>query len=157
MGAKTKRFKKRLLQIFSFVVLIGIVAAGFNIYAAIQKANLLKVSVEESSYRSGINQQAIKAADYQFVLVTFSVKNNGSDPVSFDPLKHTYVSDSSGARYAASDLQVKRLFKPVSIGKDETRSGQLSYAVPNGASKLKFHLTLINPEVNFTTALNPSS
>lgn len=137
-------------------VALAVAAGVFALFVAIQKANAVKVEVVSSKYRPGIDQRAIAAASYKFVVVKFKVTNNDSKPLSINPLKDSYVLDKAGGQYAASPVDLDNEFKPIELNPSESHTGEMSYAVPNDVEGLNLYLNLA-ADRKLKLGLSPSS
>jgi hypothetical protein len=157
MGLISKKLKRRLVGLAAVIVVAGVLFGAIAIYNAVQKANVLKVSVSSSAFRDGVPQASIRAAEYKFVVVEFSITNNAAEPVELNPLTQSLVTDEKGARYAASQDYIKTPFKGGALSPKQTRSGSLIYAVPKNVSNLKFHYDQQDLDFKFDTSLAPKS
>ncbi len=157
MGAKSKKIKKNSIKLFTVVIAVAVILIGFNIYGAVQKANRTKVDVTMSQFKSGITQASVKANEYQFVVVTFSVKNNSLDSLVVDPAIDTYVTDKDGSRYGFAGMKLDDPFKAGAVKKGETRTGQAVYAVPKNIENLKFNFESKNLDIRHELGLSPKT
>lgn len=75
---------------------------------------------------------------FKFAIVTISVTNSSNVVFNFAPVVQTSVSDSSGQKFAMSPALLKSPVEAGPLEPGQSRSGEVSYLVPSGATSLTY-------------------
>jgi hypothetical protein len=155
----SKRSGKKLPRKLVLAIIALVVVGGFAIsfiQAAIKAQPTMTVSVSDSKYSPGVDQAFIKGSEYRFVTVTFALKNIGKKAVNVVPAE-AYLSDKDGARYGQATHNDKTPFQAGAIEPGSSKTGQLTYQIPNNVHELSFHVDVPDALVKFETPIKPKS
>lgn len=93
---------------------------------------------------------------HEFIIITLSLKNLSPKPVQFFPVLQTYLKDPSGQTYNLSPAPLTSPINAGSLLPDDTVTGELSYQIPIGLSRLVFYFDPGWPGAGKTSAISLS-
>ncbi len=143
MKQKQSDISARYLRTAPIVVFIvcALALATLTAFLIIGRINASTVSlaVDRPVQYSGGQYPFVPGTNRRYAIVTVHVTNHTASVMHFAPVIQTHLTDSNGERFDMAPSLAKNPIRAGEIAPGETRSGQLSYNVPNNTSDLKFH------------------
>jgi len=140
-----KKTVKRSSVIATFV--ITLLLASLTAYLVVHQSNVSTIALridKPITYDHG-SYPYLPGTGRQYIVITAHITNHTADHFEFAPVVQTYVTDSSGARYEMAPTSLDNPIQAGTIAPGHTQTGQLSYAVPNNATKLVLHFAANSP------------
>lgn len=142
--AKIKTASK-LFVIATFVVTL--LLALLTAYLVVHQSNVSTIALRID--KPIVNDQGsypyLPGTGRHYIIITAHITNHTASNFEFAPVVQTYVTDSSGARYEMAPTSLENPIRAGTIAPGQTQTGQLSYAVPDDATKLVLHIVITSP------------